>query len=172
MKATPLIGLCAAAALLTATACSPKIVASISNAEHYKSSSTPNMEEVYEFLKACGTYYLATEEGSQPRVRPFGTVNIYDGKLYIQTGRKKNVSHQIAKNPKVEICAFNGKEWIRVSATLAEDPRFEARKSMLDANPGLRRMYDENDGNTVVYYLTDVSAVISSFTAPSRTVEF
>lgn len=137
-----------------------------------ETSNIDNMEQVYRFLRNCGTYYLATTEGEQPRVRPFGTVNIFENKLYIQTGKVKNVAHQIAANPKVEICAFNGSEWIRVTATLIEDDRREARASMLDAYPELRSMYNEDDGNTVVYYLKDATATISSFSAPAQTITF
>ncbi len=130
------------------------------------------MEEVIQFLKECGTYYLATVEGDQPRVRPFGTVHVFEGKLYIQTGKVKPVSHQILANPKIEICAFQKGQWLRIQAVAVEDDRVEARKSMLDAYPNLRRMYDENDGNTQVFYLKDAVATFSSFTAPSRTVTF
>ena len=137
-----------------------------------ETSNIDNMEQVYHFLRNCGKYYLATAEGEQPRVRPFGTVNIFENKLYIQTGKVKNVAHQIAANSKVEICAFNGSEWIRVAATLVEDDCREARASMLDAYPELRSMYNEDDGNTVVYYLKDATAIISSFTAPAQTITF
>ena len=130
------------------------------------------MEKVYEFLKAAGTYYLATVDGDQPRVRPFGTVHIFEGKLYIQTGRSKDVAHQLAANPKAEICAFKDGTWLRVAGKLIEDDRTEARKSMLDAYPDLRGMYDENDGNTEVLYFQDATATFSSFTAPSETVRF
>ena len=130
------------------------------------------MEKVYQFLKDAGTYYLATVEGDQPRVRPFGTVNIFDGKLYIQTGKIKPVAAQIAADPKVEICAFKDGTWLRVSGELAEDDRVEARKSMLDAYPELRGMYDENDGNTVVYYFKNACAVFSSFTSAPETMKF
>ena len=130
------------------------------------------MEKVYDFLKAAETYYLATVEGSQPRVRPFGTVNIFEGKLYIQTGKAKPVSKQILNNPKVEICAFKDGVWLRVAAELKEDDRVEAKKSMLDAYPQLRGMYDENDGNTQVFYLKNATATFSSFTAAPKTVTF
>ncbi len=130
------------------------------------------MEKVCTFLKEAGAYYLATVEGDQPRVRPFGTAHIFEGKLYIQTGKRKPVSEQIAANPKCEICAFKDGAWLRVAATLVEDDRVEARKSMLDAYPNLRAMYDENDGNTQVFYLKDATAVFSSFSAPAETVEF
>jgi uncharacterized pyridoxamine 5'-phosphate oxidase family protein len=130
------------------------------------------MQEVYEFLKKCSAYFIATVEGDQPRVRPFGTVNIFDDKLYIQTGKVKNVAKQITLNPKVEICAFNGTEWIRVAATLVEDKRFEAQQSMLDAYPDLQGRYAAGDGNTQVYYLKDAEAVFSSFTDAPRTVNF
>ena len=130
------------------------------------------MEKVYEFLKAAGTYYLATVDGDQPRVRPFGTVHIFEGKLYIQTGKSKDVARQLAANPKAEICAFKDGTWLRVAGKLIEDDRVEARKSMLDAYPDLRGMYDENDGNTEVLYFQDASATFSSFTAPSETVRF
>ena len=122
------------------------------------------MKQVYDFLKKAGTYYLATVEADQPRVRPFGTVNEFEGKLYIQTGKVKPVSYQIAANPKVEICAFSGGEWIRIACELVEDDRVEAKKSMLDAYPNLRGMYDENDGNTQVFYMKNATATISSFT--------
>ena len=142
------------------------------NFAEYKSENIEGMNTVYEFLKKCGTYYLATVEGDQPRVRPFGTVNIFEGKLYIQTGHIKNVAKQIGANPKVEICAFDGNEWIRVSGTLVDDPRVEPKKSMLDAHPDLRSMYDEKDDNTAVYYFKDATARISSFTAPDKVINF
>ena len=110
------------------------------------------MKRVLDFLKKAEVYYLATMEGDQPRVRPFGTINEFDGKLYIQTGKVKPTSKQLAANPKAEICAFCDGAWIRVACELVEDDRFEARKSMLDAYPNLRHMYDENDGNTQVFY--------------------
>ncbi len=131
-----------------------------------------NMKRVYDFLKAADTYYLATVEGDQPRVRPFGTVNIYEGKLYIQTGKVKPVSKQIAANPKVEICAYKDGSWLRVAGELVEDDRVEARKAMLDAYPNLRSMYDENDGNTQVLYFKDAVATFSSFTSPAEVVEW
>ena len=130
------------------------------------------MEKVYEFLKNAETYYLATVEGDQPRVRPFGTIHIFEGKLYIQTGRRKSVSQQIAANPKAEICAFKDGKWLRVACELVEDDRVEARKSMLDAYPSLRTMYDENDGNAQVFFLKNAVATFSSFTAAPETVTF
>ena len=131
------------------------------------------MKQVCQFLKDAGTYYLATVEGDQPRVRPFGTVNIFEDKLYIQTGKGKAVATQIAKNPKVEICAMKGDEWIRVAATLVEDDRVEAQESMLNAYPNLRAMYKTGkDGNTVVYYLKDATATISSFSHAPIEIQF
>lgn len=130
------------------------------------------MEEVCKFLKEAQTYYLATEEDGQPRVRPFGTAHIFEGKLYIQSGKKKDVAHQIAKNPRVEICAFKNGEWVRVAGTLVEDDRREARVSMLDAYPSLQKMYSADDGNTVVWYIKDATATFSSFTAAPRVVKF
>ena len=130
------------------------------------------MEKVYNFLKEADTYYLATVEGDQPRVRPFGTVNLFEGRLYIQTGKIKPVSKQIAANPKVELCAFKDGVWLRLAGELVEDDRVEARKSMLDSYPQLRSMYDENDGNTQVLYFKNAKATFSSFTAAPETVEF
>ena len=129
------------------------------------------MEKVYEFLKNAGVYYLATVDGDQPHVRPFGTVNIFDGKLYIQTGKSKDVSKQIEANGKVEISAMVGSDrWIRLTGTLVEDDRIEARISMLDAYPSLQAMYKADDGNTVVYYLKDAKAVFCSFTEAPEVV--
>lgn len=129
------------------------------------------MKEVFDFLKDCGVYYLATVEGDQPRVRPFGTVNIFEDKLYIQMGKVKNVSKQIEQNPKVELCAFKDGKWLRLSGELVRDERVEAKKAMLDSYPHLRSMYDENDDNTEVLYFKHGTAVFSSFTEPPRTVE-
>ena len=130
------------------------------------------MKRVYDFLKNAEVYYLATVEGNQPRVRPFGTVNEFEGKLYIQTGKVKPTSHQLAANPKAEICAFKDGVWIRVACELIEDERYEAKKSMLDAYPNLRHMYDENDGNTQVFYMENVTATISSFGGEPVVIEF
>lgn len=130
------------------------------------------MEKVCEFLKDAGTYYLATMEGNQPRVRPFGTAHIFEGRLYIQTGRSKAVSKQIAENPNVEICAFKNGKWLRLAGELVEDDRAEARKSMLDAYSELRSMYDENDGNTQVLYFKNAVATFSSFTEEPEVIKF
>jgi uncharacterized pyridoxamine 5'-phosphate oxidase family protein len=130
------------------------------------------MKEVYEFLKKCGTYYLATADGNQPRVRPFGTVNIFDNKLYIQTGKSKDVSKQMIKNPKIEICAMNGGEWIRVQALAVEDDRVEAKQSMLDAYPNLKSRYSATDSNTQVLYLKNAVATIASFTGAPKVIKF
>jgi uncharacterized pyridoxamine 5'-phosphate oxidase family protein len=130
------------------------------------------MQEVYQFVKNCGYYFLATVAGDQPRVRPFGTVNIFDGKLYIQTGKSKNVSKQMAANPKIEICAYNGSEWVRIQATAVNDDRREAKQSMLGAYPSLQRMYSADDSNTQTLYLKDVTATIYSFAGEPRVVEF
>ena len=130
------------------------------------------MQKVVDFLKDAGVYYLATVEGDQPRVRPFGTAHIFEGKLYIQTGKVKPTSKQIAANPKVEICAFKDGTWLRLSGELVEDDRVEARKYMLDAYPDLRGMYNENDGNTQVFYFKNATATFSSFTAAPETITF
>lgn len=130
------------------------------------------MREVHDFLKACGTYYLATVEGDQPRVRPFGTIHLFDGRLYIQTGKVKDVSKQMTANPKIEICAFKDGEWIRVQATAVEDDRVEAKESMLDAYPMLKGRYSATDDNTQVLYLKDAVATIASFAAPARVIAF
>ena len=130
------------------------------------------MERVCQFLKEVGTYYLATMEADQPRVRPFGTAHVFEGKLYIQTGKVKPVSKQLMANPKAEICAFHAGTWVRISGELVEDDRVEARESMLDAYPSLRKMYDENDGNTQVFYFKNATATFSSFTAAPETIQF
>lgn len=130
------------------------------------------MQEVYEFLKNAGTYYLATVEGDQPRVRPFGTVDLFEGKLYIQTGKVKEVSKQMQANPKVEICAFESGKWLRVAGTLVRDDRVEAKKHMLDAYPSLQGMYSAEDENTEVLYFKDAIATFSSFTEEPKVIQF
>ncbi|MCD8016893.1 MAG: pyridoxamine 5'-phosphate oxidase family protein [Oscillospiraceae bacterium] len=130
------------------------------------------MERVCQFLKDAQVYYLATVEGDQPRVRPFGTAHIFEGKLYIQTGRTKDCAKQIAANPKVEVCAFKDGVWLRLAGTLVDDDRVEAKKSLLDAYPSLQGRYSAEDHNTQVLYFKDATATFSSFTAPLETVKF
>ena len=132
------------------------------------------MNEVYDFIKKCGTYYLATVEEGQPRVRPFGTINIFEGKLYIQTGKVKPVSKQIQKNPKVELCCFDGEtgRWLRLSGELVRDDRREAKADMLEHYPDLKRMYSVDDDNTEVLYFKDATATIASFSAAPKVVKF
>ena len=130
------------------------------------------MEEIVKFLKECGFYFIATVEDGKPKVRPFGTSEIFENKLYIQTGKKKDVYKQIVKNPYVEISAFKDGKWLRLSGKLAPDDRVEAKKDMLDKNPMLRNMYNENDDNTIVLYFESGVATFSSFTEAPRTIKF
>ena len=130
------------------------------------------MKEVYEFLKECGVYYLGTIDNGKPRVRPFGTIEIFEDHLYIQTGKSKDVYKQILANPSVEICAFKDGRWIRIEGRLIPDDRVEAKKDMLDKNPELRSMYNELDDNTEVLYLKNVKATIYSFTDSPRVIDF
>ena len=130
------------------------------------------MKRVEQFLKEAGTYYLATVDGDQPRVRPFGTIHIFEGKLYLQTGKVKDVSKQLHANPKAEICAFKDGDWLRVAGELIEDDRREARVSMLEAYPALQKMYAPDDGNTEVFYFKNATATFSSFTKEPEVVKF
>lgn len=130
------------------------------------------MKTVHDFIKSCGTYYLATVENGQPRVRPFGTINIFEDKLYIQTGKSKDVSKQIRENPKVELCCFDGKTWLRLAGELVSDERIEPKKDMLEKYPSLKSMYSPEDENTEVLYFRNATATFSSFADAPRTVEF
>lgn len=130
------------------------------------------MQKVYDFLKKCNTYYLATTDGDQPRVRPFGTIDLFEDKLYIQTGKIKDVSKQILKNHKIEICAFDGEKWLRIQAVAVEDDRVVARQHMLDGYPELQNMYSATDDNTEVFYLKDAMATFSSFTEEPEIITF
>ena len=166
--------LLAVAALMSA-GCAPKQNETPETQTTMIEQTTPNPENAaiaQQFLKQCGTYYLATVEGDQPRVRPFGTAEIFEGKLYIQTGKVKNVYKQLAANPKAEICAFNGTEWIRIQCELIPDERIEAKQDMLDKNPSLQGMYKADDDNTIVLYCRNAHATISSFAGEPRTFEF
>ncbi|MCL1875922.1 MAG: pyridoxamine 5'-phosphate oxidase family protein [Synergistaceae bacterium] len=132
-----------------------------------------NMQEVHDFLKGCGHYYLSTVEGDQPRVRPFGSLAIFEGKLYFQTGKVKDVSKQMSVNPKIEICAYDGKgNWLRVQAVAVEDERRETKQFMLDAHPQLKSMYSADDGNTQVLYLKEAIARFHSFSGETRVTKF
>lgn len=130
------------------------------------------MDRIIQFSKEADTYYLATAEGDQPRVRPFGTAHMFEGKLYIQTGKIKDVSKQIRTNPKVEICAFKDGEWLRIAGELVEDDRREAKQSMLDAYPSLQKMYSADDGNTEVFYFKNATATFYSFTHEKEVINF
>lgn len=128
------------------------------------------MEEVYEFYKEAGVYYLATDDDGQPRVRPFGTVDVYEGRFYIQTGKVKDVAKQLKSNPKVELCCFDKGKWIRVTGEAVLDDNIEAQKHMLEAYPSLQANYQPGDGNTEVYYIQNATATICSFDEEPRTV--
>ena len=130
------------------------------------------MEEVYDFLKKCGVFYIATIDGDKPRVRPFGAINIFEGKLYFQTGKVKNVSKQIQENPNVEISGMYEGKWIRLEGKLVMDDRREAKVSMLDANPELKGMYSPDDENTEVLYIKDATATICSFVEAPKVINF
>lgn len=131
------------------------------------------MQEVLNYLKECKTFYLATLDSSnKPRVRPFGVAEEFEGKLYIQTGKIKEVSKQMHNNPKIEICACKGPNWLRIEAEAVEDERLEAKTYVLDKNPGLKNMYKPDDGNTEVFYLKNAKATFYSFTDKPRVVEF
>jgi uncharacterized pyridoxamine 5'-phosphate oxidase family protein len=130
------------------------------------------MQKVHDFLKKCQTYYLATVDGNQPSVRPFGTIHLFEGKLYIQTGKYKDVAKQIKANPHIAISAFDGETWIRIQARAVEDDRREARQSMLDAYPTLKDMYSADDGNTQALYLEDATATFSTFSGEPEVITF
>ena len=131
-----------------------------------------DIQKVYDFLNDAETYYLATVDGDQPRVRPFGTVLLSDGKIYIQTGKSKDVSKQLAANPKAEICAFKNGEWIRVAGELVNDDSRDVKVAMLEKMPQLSGMYSADDDNMQMLYFKNATATISSFTAAPETIKF
>jgi uncharacterized pyridoxamine 5'-phosphate oxidase family protein len=144
------------------------LIAAICSASYAAEGSSGDKEaglkEVYDFLKGCGNYYLATAEGDQPRVRPFGSLAIFEGRLYFQTGKIKDVSKQMAANPKIEICAYDGKgSWVRIQAIAIDDPRREVKQLLIDVQPGLEKIYSADDDNTQVLYLKDAIARFYSF---------
>ena len=132
------------------------------------------MEEVQAYLKECGTFYIATVDGDQPRVRPFGVSEIINGRLYIMTGKVKDVFKQMANNGKFEICALkpSGTEWIRISGTLVNGDDIKVKEEFLNRNPGLKSMYKADDGNMAVLYVTEGTARFCSFAAPERKATF
>lgn len=130
------------------------------------------MKEVIEFLKKCGIFFLATVEDKSPRVRPFGAINEYNGKLYFITSNTKDVYKQLVKNNQVEICASTPDSWLRLSGSVKFDDSRDAKKAMLDSNPGLRRMYSEDDDKMVVFYLENATGKIFSFVKPMEEYKF
>lgn len=166
-----------------AVACAPKTqdapatqsetpTPTVVNHAEYKSPAQDVQQRVHDYLKECGTYFIATANGDQPHVRPFGALHLYEGKLYIMTGHVKRIAKQLALNPKFEICALKDNAWVRVFGTMVEDERVEAKKSFLDAAPHLRNQYNENDDNMAVYYIKDATATFSSFSGADETVKF
>jgi uncharacterized pyridoxamine 5'-phosphate oxidase family protein len=133
-----------------------------------------NMEEVQAYLKECGAFFIATVDGDQPRVRPFGVSEIIDGKLYIMTGKVKDVYKQIDKNGKFEICALkqSGAEWMRLSGTLVNDETLSVKEEFLNRNEGLKSMYSADDDNMAVLQITNATARFCSFFAPERQAGF
>ena len=142
------------------------------NHAEYCSPNAEAQQEVFNYIMEKGVFYIATADCDQPRVRPFGALHIFEGKMYIITGHSKRIAQQLAKNPKVELCAQSNNEWIRVTATMVEDERIEAKKAVLDAFPNLRSMYNENDDNIAVYYFTNATATLSSFAGDEKTLNF
>ena len=130
------------------------------------------MNEVLEFLQKYHVFYLATVDGDQPHVRPFGALAVIDGKLYTQTGKVKKVAQQLNANPKAEICCFGEGKWVRIECDLIWDDSYETLHALLEQNPGLRRMYDENDGNCLGLRFENCTATFASFTEPPHTVTF
>lgn len=124
-----------------------------------------DLKKLHQFLKDAGTYYLATEDGDTPRVRPFGTALLFEDKIYILTAKAKNVSRQIEKNPKFELSVMDKDDrWIRVSGKLKEDNRIEVHYAILEEYPHLKNAYTAGDDNTNTLYLDIDNAVIYSFT--------
>ena len=137
-----------------------------------KRENAEGIDKVYYFLNDAQTYYLATVDGDKPRVRPFGTILLYEGKLYIQTGKVKDVSKQIAENPFVEICAYMNGSWIRIAAELVEDDNRDVKVAMLEKMPSLKAMYSADDENTQVFWMKDATATICSFTSEPEVISF
>ena len=133
-----------------------------------------NMQEVQSYLKECGAFFIATTDGDQPRVRPFGVSEIINGRLYIITGKVKDVYKQMDKNGKFEICALkkSGSEWMRLSGTLVNDETLSVKEEFLKRNPGLKAMYKADDDNMAVLYITNATARFCSFSTPERKVNF
>ena len=133
-----------------------------------------NMEDVEAYLKECGAFFIATADGDQPRVRPFGVSEIIDGRLYIMTGKVKDVYKQIDKNGKFEICALkaSGSEWMRLSGTLVNDETLAVKEEFLNRNESLKSMYKADDDNMAVLQVTKATARFCSFTEAERKVSF
>ncbi|MDR1166648.1 MAG: pyridoxamine 5'-phosphate oxidase family protein [Deltaproteobacteria bacterium] len=134
---------------------------------------SPAVQKVFDFIKSRGVYYLATTEGDQPRVRPFGTLAVFEGKIYFQTSKTKEVSKQLLANPKIEICAFMDPDtWIRVQAIAVEDDRLEAKRFILETHPELQGMYSADDDKIQVFFLKDATATLNSFSQEGWTETF
>lgn len=172
MKKAIVFAVCLAAVFVNV--CWGEQKANVAPLESVKEENKMSMEKTYQFIKEAKVYYLATVDGDQPHVRPFGTVHIFEGRLYIQTGRKKNVAKQLLANGKAEIVAMKGNEWIRVTGVLVEDNRREPKASMLEAYPQLKGMYSADDDNTMVLYFKPgtVTSVINSMGKPPVEMKF
>lgn len=121
------------------------------------------MKRTYDFLKKAGTFYLATVDKDQPRVRPFGAVCIAHEKLYICSNNKKECYKQMLDNNKIEISAMVGNEWIRLTGLVKNDSSKKVKSAMLNENPILKTMYSEDDTIFEVLYLENVTATFNQF---------
>jgi len=151
------------AALLASTSCTHCDKKACPANEAPMDARAAAMRQTHDFIKNAGHYFIATVDKDQPHVRPFGTIHIFEGRLYIQTGRKKKVGRQLKSNGKIELCAMKDDKWIRLSGTVAEDPRHEAKSSMLDAYPSLKKIYSPDDDNTMVLFFVPGTATATIY---------
>lgn len=119
------------------------------------------MSQEAELLKAAGVYFVATTDGDQPKLRPFGVINEFDDKIYLATSNQKAVFAQFIANPKVQLSASLPDKWFRIEAKLVQDRRDVAKQSFLDNNERLKEIY-EGDAfkNLEVFYLTDITTTV------------
>ncbi|MEJ2110102.1 MAG: pyridoxamine 5'-phosphate oxidase family protein [Acidobacteriota bacterium] len=124
------------------------------------------MSSAIEFLKANQVFHLATVDGSEARVRPFGFVMNRNGKLYMCTSKAKDVCKQMKNNPEIEISAMGPEgTWLRIRGSIAFDDSREAKMQAFEEAPMLLQIYPKgaDDENYVTFYFTEAKATLYSF---------
>jgi len=131
------------------------------------------LTKIYDFLHEAKRFFVATVDKDKPRVRPFGSYMIYDGKLYFSTADTKPFWRQIIENPNIEICACDGEGgWLRIEAKANPDRRKVVKEAMLRQNPRLQQIYEAHGKHVALFYITNATAAFENLKGEKEVFKF